>query len=41
MEKLYLNYGKDIQPQWSAIIPENISNANLEWPQLLDKAKNS
>jgi YHS domain-containing protein len=39
--KLYLNYSKDIQTQWSATIPDNISKANTEWQQLLDKDKSS
>jgi YHS domain-containing protein len=37
--KLYLNYSKDIQTEWSQNIPDNIAKANGEWQNLLDKDK--
>jgi YHS domain-containing protein len=39
--KLYLNYDKDIQEQWSKTIPENIAKANTEWQGIVEKAKKS
>lgn len=38
--KLYLNYSTETQTEWSQSIPDNISKANSQWQQLLDKAKN-
>ena len=33
-DKLYLNYSKDVQTQWSADIPGNITKADANWPQI-------
>ena len=33
-DKLYLNYSKDVQTQWSADIPCNIPKADANWPQI-------
>lgn len=33
--KLYLNYSKAVQNQWEQNIPENISSANRNWPEVL------
>jgi YHS domain-containing protein len=32
--KLYLNYSKDVQTQWSGDIPGNIAKADVNWPQI-------
>ena len=32
--KLYLNYSKDVQTQWSADIPGYIAKGDANWPQL-------
>jgi YHS domain-containing protein len=32
--KLYLNYSKDVQTQWSADIPGNITKGDANWPKL-------
>jgi YHS domain-containing protein len=32
--KLYLNYNKDIQKQWSADIPGLVARANKNWPEV-------
>jgi hypothetical protein len=31
-DKLYLNYSKDVQSQWSSDIPGNIAKADANWP---------
>ena len=33
--KLYLNYDKNVQAQWSQDIPGNIKKADQKWPTLL------
>ena len=33
--KLYLNYSKSVQKQWSQDIPGNIDKGNTNWPGLL------
>ncbi len=35
--KLYLNYSKDVQAQWSRDIPGNIVKANRHWPAVLNR----
>jgi YHS domain-containing protein len=35
--KLYLNYNADIQRQWAADAPGNISRANTNWPAVLSR----
>ena len=32
--KLYLNYSKDVQTQWSADIPGNITKGDGNWPKI-------
>jgi YHS domain-containing protein len=32
--RLYLNYSKDVQAQWSQDIPGNISKGDANWPKL-------
>ena len=32
--KLYLNYSKDVQTQWSADIPGNITKGDANWPKI-------
>ena len=32
--KLYLNYSKDVQTQWSEDIPGNITKGDANWPKL-------
>jgi len=32
--KLYLNYSKDVQTQWSADVPGNITKGDANWPKL-------
>jgi len=34
--KLYLNYDRDVQAQWSKDIPGYIASANKNWPAALD-----
>lgn len=34
--KLYLNYSKSVQKQWEQSIPENISAADQNWPEVLN-----
>ncbi|MBU1211858.1 MAG: YHS domain protein [Alphaproteobacteria bacterium] len=34
--KLYLNYDHDVQETWSRNIPANISNADANWPKVLN-----
>jgi YHS domain-containing protein len=33
-DKLYLNYSKDVQTQWSQDIPGNITKGDANWPKL-------
>lgn len=35
--KLYLNYNKDVQANWSKDIPGHIVRADKNWPTVLDK----
>ena len=32
--KLYLNYSKDVQTQWSEDVPGNITKGDANWPKL-------
>ena len=34
--KLYLNYSKSVQQQWSQDIPGNIRKADANWPKVLE-----
>jgi len=34
--KLYLNYDRDVQAQWSKDIPRYIADGNKNWPSALD-----
>ena len=34
--KLYLNYDRDVQAQWSKDIPHYIADGNKNWPSALD-----
>lgn len=34
--KLYLNYSKRVQRRWEKDIPSRISNANANWPKVLE-----
>ncbi|WP_326520696.1 YHS domain-containing (seleno)protein [Leptothoe spongobia] len=36
--KLYLNYNKGVQRQWERDIPGNISQANANWPGILEES---
>jgi YHS domain-containing protein len=36
-DKLYLNYSKDVQSQWSQDVPGNITKGNANWPGIRDK----
>ncbi len=38
-DKLYLNYNKDIQKQWSADVPGNVKKADGEWPKASQQTK--
>ena len=31
-DRLYLNYSKDVQTQWSQDVPGNITKADANWP---------
>ena len=33
-DKLYLNYSKDVQAQWTQDIPGNISKGDANWPKI-------
>ena len=33
-DKLYLNYSKDVQTQWSADVPGNIAKGDANWPKI-------
>jgi YHS domain-containing protein len=33
-DKLYLNYSKDVQKQWSADVPGNIAKGDANWPTI-------
>ena len=33
-DKLYLNYSKDVQKQWSADVPGNITKGDANWPTI-------
>ncbi len=35
--KLYLNYSKGVRSEWAQDIPGNISKAEKNWPQVLNK----
>jgi len=35
--KLYLNYSKSVQAQWSRDIPGNIAKADRHWPDILNR----
>jgi YHS domain-containing protein len=37
--KLYLNYNRDIQKQWSADIPGFVTKANENWPAVSSQTK--
>lgn len=34
--KLYLNYSKRVQRRWEKDIPTRITNANANWPKVLE-----
>ncbi|MBE9609538.1 YHS domain-containing (seleno)protein [Chitinilyticum piscinae] len=36
--KLYLNVNKEVQKKWLEDVPGNLKKANMEWPQIKDKA---
>jgi YHS domain-containing protein len=33
-DKLYLNYSKDVQAQWSQDVPGNVAKADANWPKI-------
>ena len=35
--KLYLNYDAGVQKNWEKDIPGHITNANRNWPKVLEK----
>jgi len=38
-DKLYLNYSKDVQKQWSADIPGLVDKADKNWPDVSRQTK--
>ena len=37
--KLYLNYNRDVQKQWSADVPGFVGKANKQWPDVQKHSK--
>jgi hypothetical protein len=37
--KLYLNYNRDVQKQWSADVPGHVAKADRNWPTVSKQTK--